>query len=128
MTLYSGSINTTNGKKEVFAQGNTVEGRKEVDGVSLVASKSPIEGWNPAETIHTHRWGNTGNFSPDEGGFIGSDVSTAVKSGNTLYLVAPYSNYIGSFNPKTYIKHIQNGKTRERAQRYATNKNAIRIR
>ena len=127
MTLYSGSINTPNGEKEVFAHGSLIEGRKGVNGVSLVDSKSPIEGWNPAETIHTHRFGSTDNFSNDPFTLVGSDVPTAVKSKNTLYLAVPHSNFIGSFNPKAYTKYIQNGKTRERAQRYSTDKKAIRI-
>ncbi len=127
MSLFSGEINTENGTNEVFVEGNTVKGRKGVDGVSLFDSKSPIEGWKATETIHTHRWGSSGNFSNSRG-YLGDDVSYAVKTGNPLYLVAPYAQYIGKFNPKAYTKYINNGRSYKKAQKYSTNKNAIKIR
>lgn len=127
MSLYSGIINSKSGRQEVFAIGNTIKGRKGIDGISLSSGKSPIDGWNATETIHTHRWGsNSGAFS-DDPGYIPGDVQTSLKTGNQLYLVVPYSNYIGSFNPSLYNKSMQKVGLHSSAKRFAINPRAIKI-
>ena len=80
------------------------------------------------ETIHTHRWGDdSGSFSDEPGGFISSDIPTALDSGNPLYLVVPYSQHIGSFSPQIYNSKIQSGSSPSSAKRAATNKYSIKI-
>jgi RHS repeat-associated protein len=128
MSIYSGVINSANGSQEVFVEGSTIMGTKGVDGVSLVDSKSPIKGWSESEAIHTHRWGdNSGDFSDGSIGPFLSDIPTAIKSGNPLYLVVPNSNYIGVFDPTKYNNNIKNGDTHDRAKRRAINSQAIKI-
>ncbi len=124
MSLYSGQIEEPTGNTlDVFTEGTTEKGLKGRNGVSLTGSKSPIEGWNATEAIHTHRWGSdSGAFSDDPGiggKYLQGDIQTSLNSGNPLYLVVPRSNYIGLFNPAVYKSTS--------SKRAAINRNAIKI-
>jgi RHS repeat-associated protein len=127
MSLFTGKIRTSKGQIEVFASGSDAEGLFGVNGVSFYDSKSPIQGWSRAETIHTHRWGNdSGDFSYDKG-YIPGDIQSAIKLNAILYLVVPHSNYIGSFSPHKYTQMINSGTNHEAAKNVSINKRALKI-
>lgn len=131
MTLFSQELTNEDGSTfEAFVEGTTAEGDKGVDGISLTKSESPFEGWNIWRAIHTHRWGDdSGNFSDDEGlgsQYFTGDIQTALRLRVPIYLVVPYSNYIGSFDPNIYNERIKSNPHKS-AKRAATDKYAIKI-
>lgn len=71
---------------------------------------------------------DSGDFSDDEGygDLLEGDIQTAIKIGVTSYLVVPYSNYIGSFDPQVYNEKRQ-AFSHEQAKRLAIKERAIKI-
>lgn len=131
MALYSKElINEDGSKLEVFVKGETIEGEKGVNGISMSKSKSPFEDWNILGIIHSHRWGDDpSNFSDDPGiggEYLTGDIQTAIKLGITSYLVVPYSKYIGSFDPNRF-QDLQKSHSSKISLKLATNGKAIKF-
>lgn len=121
MSLFFKELTDSDGSTfSAFVEGNTEKGRYGKNSVSLGSDKSPIEGWERGETIHTHPSGANTAFSTGMGGFMGADTEFAVENGINLHLAVPGSNKIGVFNPSKFTAEMDSGTRFKLAKKFAT--------
>jgi len=113
MSIFDKYIENDNGEGyfNVMAKGSTGKGEKYKfgEGITTVNPElsKGLEGWHRSTTIHTHPKGEWDEFSNEPSGFMsGGDIQWSIKNNTTLYLVPPYGNIMGAFDPEVYTESV----------------------